>query len=1166
MKASQSIQQYELQNVAGPGSSRSSPSLVNSTQKILDDFAARASPARSKPSRPIQDPVLSRSTAARSRNRDISEGLPARKVFLAGALPLDLPELDRLLSNPVRFRRPQFESLGRLSEREDVLFRKEPSAALHINAHQLSVPPDANDEAPSSQLKKRRRWWSRDSVRVLDNSSASTSCQDLQQSYMPDPTAPKTPEDQIIPPLMLLTAPTSLDELKSNAIGPRAPPGGLLGSLPTMQWFLSFVLNYIIGAAGSSGGLQVFRLTMLFDFAQVLQLNLDSSLSNPHSTSKLRRFLLHSLPALLALDFVSVFGLAIGFFFLWMALTAYALFWFCKISYSYDPNRNIEGFEGQPYLFRSPMRNTKVASILVAFVLMLLYIPLSALSLRAVIWSSDFWVSSDPAVLAAEARGVCYTTTLDADGFNWAPIVVFLAVLSLLVYTLLWPAVVARIVMAMAPKVSKYDSFGVRRSPAEMEKAYEQLLDKDKSPLTFLYNAFNRSHSWYRPFHLLCFKLGVLVPIVVINTENCLFRRYDVATVNLIQQCITLGLQLSFLILHWWTKPYVDRVSNRTETLNRFCYLIVACGGLYLAIYTRGSGTVNSVMFGLVILSYIAAIYFSLITTQVGGRWLKRFQRRLDFSLDLYSATFDPRQHVKRRIIQETLSTIMLAGPEYRMPIDSINTFSLGGYLLFFRGTLAERHVENLKIITAIGMEEYRYHVRRLQSKDEGPHLRRLINVIRIHFAGPDAYFRPPRPSSHGNEMASCWFGKAFLKPFPPTLIMRYDSSDGLHEFTSCKDLELFIEQNSSDSIREARMVRLCLRALDGERVFCPFTAEWETSSRSRFWKTACTSRDSKTFAMPRHYTSGILNVKVKDFAKWEDYNYSAGFEVTVQYHQDLKVEASRAIGLSHCYFLSSSVASFFRANEDLLLLRVPEMRERLKRYRVHYANEAQWKEKVLSYEFATDVFDDIEDDDFCSQQALLAAFRRHSSAKHVQELPLRYPGSTQSLYERFHWVTSSKIHEFWFVFWSDLWRSNAADWPILSSNDNAPFFDERYASSIAYRPLPQEELVQALRDRGLWIQEGQRGPIHGGTLNRLYLALYRLMLDEKSNSGPQIAWWEHRTAYGSSPASWRIKAWDGLMEYLCLHPFQSDRDLQDLRILVTEGSDGKLTLIERQV
>lgn len=54
---------------------------------------------------------------------------------------------------------------------------------------------------------------------------------------------------ECFPPLMLLKE-TSLVELKSNAVGPRAPPGGILGSIPPIGSILGTIIDTIIGAEG----------------------------------------------------------------------------------------------------------------------------------------------------------------------------------------------------------------------------------------------------------------------------------------------------------------------------------------------------------------------------------------------------------------------------------------------------------------------------------------------------------------------------------------------------------------------------------------------------------------------------------------------------------------------------------------------------------------------------------------------------------------------------------------------------------------------------------------------------------------------------------------------------------------------------------------------------
>lgn len=82
-------------------------------------------------------------------------------------------------------------------------------------------------------------------------------------------------------------------------------------------------------------------------------------------------------------------------------------------------------------------------------------------------------------------------------------------------------------------------------------------------------------------------------------------------------------------------------------------------------------------------------------------------QKRIDFSIDVFSPYIDVTRsspHIKRRVWQETISTILLASPGLKMPEEQVVSYSeprgklWPPYLIDFRGFPSERHAENLKV------------------------------------------------------------------------------------------------------------------------------------------------------------------------------------------------------------------------------------------------------------------------------------------------------------------------------------------------------------------------------------------------------------------------------------------------------------------------------------
>lgn len=327
----------------------------------------------------------------------------------------------------------------------------------------------------------------------------------------------------------------------------------------------------------------------------MLSLNLSFDSQSSLSSSPVRNFFIHTLPSILALDFVSVFGKAIVFLCAWFLVTIIGLWRFQRMTSSYNPNRNIEGFESQPWIFTSPSQGTKMANIVIVFILTSLYIPLSKLAIDALAWNSSFWVvenpyangiddpnppSLGPSTQFRDPLDFCWTTTMRRDEFNFAWLVLPLASLVLISYTLYFPIRMVKVIKDLLPHVSDYNELGHKRSSEEMELEYQRLLGKDKSPLNFLYNSYTRRVGFYKPLYMLFFKLSNVVVITLLTKENCLWRSLPNKTILTIQQGSLIFLMGTLLLIHILITPFVDRVSNRSEFVSRCGYLCTAVIGL----------------------------------------------------------------------------------------------------------------------------------------------------------------------------------------------------------------------------------------------------------------------------------------------------------------------------------------------------------------------------------------------------------------------------------------------------------------------------------------------------------------------------------------------------------------------------------------------------------
>jgi len=254
---------------------------------------------------------------------------------------------------------------------------------------------------------------------------------------------------------------------------------------------------------------------------------------------------------------------------------------------------------------------------------------------------------------------------------------------------------------------------------------------------------------------------------------------------------------------------------------------------------------------------------------------------------------------------------------------------------------------------------------------------------------------------------------------------------------------------------------------------------------------------------VPITYLDGILRIRHRDPSPPPAaYNFSSGFEVTIEYDDGLREDAegsarvrakavvsgSAAFELFDDFRPSNGLSKLLHDNETLLKSRLPVVDKLMRAYRAKYYDEAQRKRAVMSYGFATDIFSNHR----LRIHELHQAFDMSSCSDVVRQLPHRYRSCIVSLYERLDAVHRSDVHRWWWLFWDDLWRRNSSD--IAALRKHRTHFCPSFPTSIAYQPLPRKELELFLAKYGLWGKDGRSSFIHPGILNSIYFYLDELV------------------------------------------------------------------------
>ncbi|GAA5844290.1 hypothetical protein JCM9279_001756 [Rhodotorula babjevae] len=922
------------------------------------------------------------------------------------------------------------------------------------------------------------------------------------------------------PPFHLLPHKLTVTDLKAN----RRRPPPLIG----IQDLLGAAANGVLGAASSSMGLKLTSIEGLRDLMQMITL-LVSAASPTLSTltfastatvekldaaSSTLRTLFVTVPSVLSLDFVSAFGQALALLLALTLVTLFALYEVYRLSGGWHgPSGKLgrgeldlgEGYDREHLEERRrKWRDSYAWRVAVTFWCSSMYLPLSKLAIGALVWSDDYWVVEDPVGVGVSVpvplgpaddyyapTDFCWRTTMrrrdGAQNVNAAFALVPVAIVVLAVLALWFPWRMWQLIQREAPRVDRWTELGERRRDVDAE--YERLLDADPSPFSFLYRDYRRRWASFRSIYLI-FKLVNVILVVVVQKDNCLFRSYDETYLSVVRQGTLLAVLAVFCIASAISSPYLTRISNSSDVVSRVGYVFLAMLGLLSALSLPGTDpavvTVNVIVYSL-------NVYFTLIGLDVSQRLVKKVQRRLDSSIDIFSPVLDVSKHISRRVWQESLAALIMCSPDLAMQPSSRLDFSqdaqLPPYLLHFGGSVAERFIENLKILREIGLDTYADAVRDCEScpNSETTRLRRQIE---LRHTGPDVYFRP----EHSTLTISSYFGRLDVVPFPFVAVFRYDQAPGqpVH-LVELEDLELLVEQNHRADVVAARRVRLALRALEDQVVFAPHVVV------SRVGATGGA-------VVERHVSYRMAVVQLKrnsDFA-WRGYKYASGFEISLEYADGdgigeggRQVRGQRLVltgpqlGVLDDYQLTPELALLLRRNRVLVEQGLPAVERALLEHRNFFRREADLKRRTLSYSFLLKVFVD----DSLSSSGLDAVLRSSERNPFVQELARAHKASTTRLEERMRAVSSDKVRAWWYIVWDDLWRRNHdVGFP-------AEAFSPLYSSSICYNPCSRAQLEAFLAKQDLSI--GKRSYFHSGLLNRLYFYLNEQVFSSTSRAIP---------------------------------------------------------------
>ncbi|KAI8347282.1 hypothetical protein B0O80DRAFT_373018, partial [Mortierella sp. GBAus27b] len=896
----------------------------------------------------------------------------------------------------------------------------------------------------------------------------------------------------MFPPLDKVPIGVSLDQLKTNVT---KPPGFFDQELQNS--LLSAASDGIMSGEASNVGISWMRLEIIRDFLQFVGLYLSVS-GNTFVNQKWLYATVNVIPAILSLDFPRALGYGMIFLALFSLVCFGALYMF-KIMTRTDPNDDIEGLEVSSWSLRS--KKQRVETISIVFLLTTLYLPLAKLSLDALVWSDTMWPTPNPykntdfpvleplgpSGIYREPYDFCYVTSMKIQDLNFAYAIIPLAIFTICANTVYFPLAIRKLVVQNLPRIDKYTEQGERRLDPDEE--YKRLTNSDNCPYNFLYNGYRREYGTYKVIVMLTKLLAVII-VVIFSKDNCLFRGYERRTIEATRAGLQIVFTVSLIYRHYRQQPFLYASQNLSEYWSRACTVATSVIGLFIVL-KAGPLSVNALGIMLVatyVLMCIIVIWFVIRQTQKFQVMLKQIQQRLDFSLEIFNPKLNYFKHIKRRIWQESWTTTLLVSDDYKMPADKVVAYSQSPhrppYLLNFTGTVAERHVENLRIVRQIGLKSYSKACQFLT-----PAMVRKRTLILNEFVGPDMYYAPEFMASN----IKTYFGKAYVVPFPFSVVFVYDESSVVVTLVKEHDLDRYIQQNQDPEIQRRRNLRYQLRALDGKYVVRPYI---ETRGIQRG------KESNGTMEVSECYKRGLFTIHRKKMSSWKGHNMNPGFSVTITY-SDGEVQDPQGsyqlphettighdvIGITRDFQLSPALSRLLRDNHALINREVRKVKKVMQAYQAHYREEALRKEATLSYDFFISVYDNptLKKKEI---GPLLAATEGNPKVRHP---PPQVAEAIDFLYERMAAVNRTRCHQWWYLFWDDLYRKNHVEIPQLVPKDFSPAFP----GSICYRPMSRPDLEKFLEQHECWQKGGRAGFMHVGVLNKIYTFLNELVFEK---------------------------------------------------------------------
>lgn len=649
-----------------------------------------------------------------------------------------------------------------------------------------------------------------------------------------------------------------------------------------------------------------------------------------------------------------------------------------------------------------------------------------------------------------------------------------LAVLLVLGFVIPLPIFLAVMIERFKPKGSPrnpdiaYDQDG-EEVPFD-SKVYNELVEHDVNqqmvPFRSLYQGFEKDYSQWKVM-MMVYKVFFVLPTIALSATAT-------PTILSLFQLVLVALQ--FLLVSQMA-PYIDPMNDHMDFGGRLTAIVVAVGGICVAVAPDSSGT--SGVGVLVMVANILNGLFMILAMASGFSSVKNFVKNCRGQFTFSDTTrnladlspqgalrfYEVDKEIKHRVWQTWWNGVLLTHCGDDVP----------GRLV----KLQKDTVDN-------GIKTIKNH----WDGEKIEEVRMNRKSARNDYEGVDLFWDDASGTRDGHLDSKTCFGKMYVKAYPFHLVIVYDDAEDETFIEKSDKLQSFLDKQETDDIKERRGNRRSFRALSASKIHIewPFNrietihhvpdgTHTETHTDKDGNTHTRTVQDYSDIDVMIYYTNGQVQVDSNNAKKEMAAGYLCRMAYADGYGDAIKpktgepfhVENRQAImqqdhmGISDNWKTSDKMHTFLHKTEceTAIAQEVPKFEEELKNYRQALADKAAAANAILGDGFWYYVYNDPT----LSRDALSAYLRDSEANEILRAIPDTEAVGLDFLYKRMAIVQKDLKSAVWFVFWEDFWLCNQGMSVIAPL---AEYFDPTLPGAMCYHYCDRKELLAFLTEHGL--------------------------------------------------------------------------------------------------